>query len=62
MPRHIGINRFEKMMRSQSQEVEVLKWFMVVYVQHDYMLYLFKSSIENKTAYIDCAIKLIYTA
>lgn len=50
------------MMKSEDKEVEVLKWFMTVYVQDGYMLYLVKSSIESKAAYIDCAIKFIYIA
>jgi len=60
--RHIGINRFERIVKDASKEVEVLRWFMTVYLQHGYVLYLLESSIENKTAYMDCAIKLIYMA
>ena len=60
--KHVGINRLEKLLRSGDANVEVLKYFMVTYLQFEYMTYLFNSSIENKPAYLDCAIQLIYLA
>ena len=62
LSRHIGINRYEKLVRTRSPFVEVFTYFLTVYLQYDYLTYLLQSSIENKPAYIDCSIKLVYIA
>lgn len=48
------------MVKTKSPYVEVFKYFVTIYLQKEYMNYLITSSIENKHAYLDCAIKIIY--
>ena len=54
--KHLGINRFEKMLKESTPFMNVLKYFMVVYLQYDYISYVIASSIDNKEAYIRSAI------
>lgn len=49
------------MIKSTKPFVEVFKYFLVIYLQNDYVSYLASSSIDNKLTYLDYAIKLAYT-
>ena len=50
--RHLGINRFEKMLASQEASTLVLRQFLTVYLQEEYVAYLAKSAVVSKRAYL----------
>lgn len=40
MPKHIGINRYEKFIKVRSPFMEIYKYFITRYLQYDYLTYL----------------------
>lgn len=50
--KHVGVNQFQKVIRSKSPFVEICKYYFKVYLREEYTLFIMASSINDKVAYL----------